>query len=385
MTTKTPYDADTSLITFTIKTEGKEIPSTFQVRSIDTWVSVNKVPRARIVLFDGSAAEQTFEISSLKTFLPGNKIEIAAGYYGGSETAIFSGVIVKQGVEINQTEGSKLVVDATDQAMKMTLERKNALFEKIKDSDLIGKLISDNGLAKSVTATNTVHEEIVQYYATDWDLMLMRAEMNGFVVIADAGKITVAEPNTQQSPALLVAYGTSILDLQAEMDASTQYASSAIKSYTWDVDGQKLIESGPGSVNVKEPGNVSSAELAKVFNVKKFAQQTGAPIEKTSLQDWSSAELLKSKLSKILGWVRFQGSALAQTGKTIELGGLGDRFNGTAFISGVHHSINDGKWLTTASFGVSSQWFASDAPRIAAPDASGQLPPITGLQTGIVK
>lgn len=385
MSTPTPLTGPTSLVTFTIKVEGKEIPATFQVGSIDTWVGLNKVPKAQLVIFDGSAAERNFEISDLNTFLPGNKIEVAAGYSGGKESAIFKGVIVKQGIEINRTEGSKLIVDITDEAIKMTLERKSSIFEKIKDSDLIGKLISANGLKKDVAATNTIHEEIVQYYATDWDLMLTRAEMNGFVVIADGGKVTVKEPDTRQAPVLLVEYGASILDLEAEMDAATQYSSSAIKSYTWDVASQKLIESGPGAVNVREPGNVSSAELAKVFNVKTFAQQTGAPIEKTSLQDWSSAELLKSKLSKIRGYVRFQGSALAQTGKMIQLAGLGDRFNGVAFVSGVHHSIVDGRWLTTASFGLSPQWFAAVAPNIAAPDAAGQLPPVNGLQTGIVK
>lgn len=385
MTTPTPYTGDTALVTFTIKVEGKEISSTFQVVSIDTWAGVNKIPKARLVLFDGSAAERNFEISSLKTFLPGNKVDILAGYSGEKETSIFKGVIVKQGIEINQTEGSKLIVDITDEAIKMTLERKNALFEKIKDSDLIGKLISNNGLKKSVASTNTVQEEIVQYYATDWDLMLSRAEMNSFVVVADGGTVTVKEPDTQQSPVLIVEYGDSILDLQAEMDAATQYASSAIKSYTWDIASQKLIDSGPATVNVKEQGNVSSAELSKVFNVKQFPQQTGAPIEKSSLQDWSSAELLKSKLSKIRGQVRFQGSARAQTGKTIQLAGLGDRFNGAAYISGVHHCIYDGKWLTTVIFGLCAEWFVSNAPHIAAPDASGQLPPIKGLQTGIVK
>jgi len=277
------------------------------------------------------------------------------------------------------------VIELTDEAIKMTLERKNALFEKIKDSDLIGKLISANGLAKSVAATNTVHEAVVQYYASDWDLMLTRAEMNGFVAVTDAGKVAVGAPDTQQAPVLRVEYGTSIYDLAAEMDAATQLAPAAIKSTTWDVATQKLIESGPGSVSVKEQGDVTSAELAKVFNVKKFNQQTGGPIEKSALQDWSSAELLKSKLSKIRGIVCFQGSAKAQTGKTIQLAGLGTRFNGTAWISGVHHSIRNGEWLTTTDFGLSARWFASEAPDIAAPDASGQLPPVKGLQTGIVK
>ncbi|HND20372.1 MAG TPA: type VI secretion system tip protein VgrG [Acidobacteriota bacterium] len=385
MTTPTPYSVDTSLVSFSIKIEGKEIDTTFQVYSINTWVGVNKIPKAQILIYDGSPSEQTFEISNLSTFLPGKKLEIAAGYNNGKLTPIFKGVIVKQGIEITQTQGSKLIVDVTDEAIKMTLDRKNALFEKIKDSDLIGKLITSNGLAKDVAATTTVYEEIVQYYATDWDLMLMRAELNSMVAIVDGGKVTVKKPDTQQSPVFKVEYGDTILDLQAEMNAATQYKSSVIKSFTWDVDTQKLIESGPGSVSVQEPGNVSSDELARVFDVKKYTQQTGGPVEKSSLQDWSSAEVLKSKLSKIRGHVRFQGSALVQPGKTIELAGLGNRFNGKAYISGVHHSIINNKWLTSVDFGLSARWFAAENPDISAPDASGQLPPIKGLQTGIVK
>lgn len=384
MTVPSPLTTDSSLVSFTIKVAGKEIPSTFQVVSIDTWVSVNKVPKAQIVLFDGNPSESNFEISNLPIFLPGNRIEIAAGY-SQKESVIFKGVIVKQGIEINQTQGSKLVVDAVDEALKMTLDRKNDLFPKIRDSDLIGKLITNNGLSKDVEPTSVVLEQVVQYYASDWDLMLMRAELNSFVVMVEAGKVTVKKPDTKQPPVLRVKFGESILDFQAEMNAATQYQSSAIKSITWDVAGQKLAEAAPSAVVVEEPGNVSSAELAKVFGVKKFPQQTGATIQPPSLQDWSSAELLKSKLAKIRGHVRFQGSALAKPGKTIKLEGVGERFNGNAFISGVHHSINNGEWLTTVEFGLSPQWFSAETEDIEAPDASGQLPAIKGLQTGIVK
>lgn len=371
-------------LTLSVKINGEEIDSTYQIISVDAWTAVNKVPKATVVIFDGSAAERDFKASNLNTFLPGNNVEIAAGYQG-KVTTIFKGVIVKQAIEVSRNEGSKLSVHLTDEAMKMTLERKNALFEKITDSDLIGKLIGANGLAKDVAATDTVHEEVVQYYCSDWDLMLTRAEMNGLVVAVDGGKVTVKPPDTSQSPVLRVEYGESILDLDAEMDAATQFSAAAIKSYAWDPSQQKLIDSGPGSVSVQEQGNYSSAKLAEVFGVKSFPQQTGAPLEKTALKDWSSAELLKSKLSKIRGSVRFQGSALATVGKTIELAGLGDRFNGTAFVAGVHHSITEGRWLTRIGFGLSADWFAETAPRIEAPDASGQLPAIKGLQTGIVK
>jgi Rhs element Vgr protein len=384
MTAPSPLLAAGSLCSFAIKSDGTPIDSTFQVVSIDIWIGLNKVPKAQIVLYDGSAAESDFAISSLPTFIPGKKIEIAAGYDGTNKT-IFKGIVERQGIEIVRNGPSKLIVDVTDEAIRMTLERNNALFENITDSDLIGKLISANGLAKDVAATSTVHEDIVQFYASDWDLMLTRAQMNGFVVLVDSGKVVVKTPDNSQAPVLSVEYGDSILDLHAEIDAASQLASSAINSFAWDPETQKLAAAGPGPVTVTEQGNLSSAELAKVFDVKKFAQQTGAPIQKTALKDWSSAELLKSKLSKIRGEVCFQGNALAQAGKTIALGGLGTRFNGNAYVSAVHHSIIDGEWITTAAFGLSDSWFATQAPEIAAPGASGQLPPIKGLQTGIVK
>lgn len=384
MSTPSPEFNRSALVTFSIKVGSEKIKDTFQVVSIDTWVRLNKIPKARIVLFDGSPAEADFPLSNLDTFIPGKQISIAVGY-DSKNTQIFKGVIVKQGIEIDQSRGSKLVVDIVDEAIKMTLERKNGVFEKAKDSALISELIKQNGLKPSVTATNVVHETVIQYYASDWDLMLSRAEMNSFVVTVDDGKVSVKKPNTNQKPALQVKYGESILDLQAEMNAATQYDSKAINSYTWDIATQKVIDSGPSSVNVIEPGNLSSEDLAKVFKVKKFTLQTGGTIQKTSLKDWSSAELLKTKLSKIKGTVRFQGNAKVKTSGMLELTGVGQRFNGRVFVSGVHHFIHNGKWLTTAQFGMSSKWFAVETPDIAAPDASGQLPPIKGLQTGIVK
>jgi len=373
-----------SVVSFTITVEGAVIPSTWQVDSIETFVAVNRLPKARLTIFDGSASGGDFPASAGNTFLPGNKITVAAGYDSNDEL-IFSGLIIGQRIEIDRNAVSKLIVDIADQAMAMTLSRKNAVFANIKDSDLIQKLIAGNGLTASVTATTTVFGDVVQYYATDWNLMVMRAELNGFVVIADSGNVTVMPPNTQATPVLQVEYGTSILDLNAEMNAATQYKSSAIKSCAWDESTQQVLEAGPRSLNVTEPGNLSSDQLASTFAVSGFTQQTGAMIPLGSLKDWSTAELLKSKLSKIRGQVSFQGSSLAKTGSMIQLVGLGDRFNGPAYISGVEHRIVAGNWITIVTFGLAWPWFASENANIPSPQASGQMPPIQGLQTGIVR
>ena len=373
-----------SRLDYTIEVGGSAIDSALQVVSIDTWVSVNKVPRARIVLFDGSAALGDFPVSNLPTFVPGAQVDISAGHDGETRT-IFSGVIVKHGIEITGDAGSKLCLDLADRAVVMTLARRSAAFEKVKDSAVIEALCVAHGLAKEVAATTTLHEEIVQFHATDWDLMVTRAEANGMVVMVSGGKVTVRSPDTSRPPVLRVAYGESVLELQAELDASGQFASSAIESSAWDLSTQARQSAGPAGASFTEAGNLSSATLAGVFKVPSYRRQSGAPLGKQALADWSTAELLRSKLGKIQGHVRFFGSALAAVGETIELGGLGDRFNGALFIGGVHHGIRDGSWITTVTFGLSPRPFAAEAPRIAAPDAAGQLPPVKGLQTGVVK
>jgi Rhs element Vgr protein len=380
-----PAVAAGSTVAFAIKVKGKAIDSAIQVARVETWSGVNRVPRARLVIYDGSAAKGTFPLSAGDTFLPGNEVEIAAGYDDGAKVPIFRGVIVKQGLEIDEAGASRLAVELTDRALKMTLDRKNAVFANFKDSSLIGKLIGDNGLKAKVADTRVTLPDTVQYYASDWDLMVMRAELNGFVVIADGGTVGVGPPDTGQAPVLTVTYGSSMLDLRAEMDAASQLAPAAIRSCTWDPAEQKVVEAGPGPVRVTEQGDVSSETLAKVFGVKKFTQQSGGALEKASLEGWSSAGLLRSKLAKIRGWVRFQGSAKVKTGSVLALAGLGGRFNGNAWVSGVHHGIEGGSWLTTADFGLSPRGFAAEAPDISAPQASAQLPQVQGLQTGVVK
>ncbi len=374
--------AEAGLVTFEIKAGGAVIDSAYQVVSIDTWNAVNKVPRARIVLYDGSAADATFPASGAPDFLPGTDIEISGGY-DGKLTPIFSGMVIRHAIEIPQNSASTLVVEVADAAVKMTVARATVVSQKVKDSALIATLIGNHGLSSDVTATTVEHETIVQFDATDWDTMLARAEMNGMLVVTDAGKVTVKAPDTSAAAALLVTYGESILELRAEMDAVSQLPASAIKNYAWDSSTQAVIQ-GTASGSLAEAGNVSSDTLAQVLGVSTFARVTGGLVSQDDLTAWASAELVRSRLAKICGQVRFQGSALAKTGGTIELAGLGDRFNGTVFVSGVHHAVRAGLWTTAVDFGLPAGWHAERHPAAFAP-ASGHLAPVRGLQSGVVK
>lgn len=382
MSAPSPVDLAVSNVDLTIFCNGAALGADVQIVSIDVWSGVNKLPKARLVVSDGSAADETFPISETDALIPGATISIALGY-NGSEMTVFDGVVYRQGLEIAANGPSRLVVEATDKAMAMTLARQNALFQNITDSQLCQKLITAAGLTANVTATSVVHENLVQYYATSWDMVVLRAQASGMVVIAEAGRVTVAPPDTASAPVLTLTFGSSILDFRADMDASTQYTAAAIQSVAWDPATQQLAQASQPQADVTTPGDISSDELAKVFGIARYVQQTAGAMEVPELTQWSSAELLKQKLAKIRGSVRFQGSTLAVPGCMVTLAGLGGRFNGDGYVSEVHHHVSDGLWRTSVQLGLSPNWFAAVAPQIAAPGASGQLPPAT-LQSGTV-
>jgi Rhs element Vgr protein len=382
MSPSSPIEVE-SPVSVQITAEGAALDDTCPILSVDTWNAVNKVPRARLIFFDGDMPERKFPISDAATFLPGTKVEVFAGY-GDKRTSIFSGIVIRHSIEIPGAEGSRLVVELADSAVKMTVARNTAVSEKKKDSDVMSALIAAAGLQSDVTATDTEHEAIVQFDATDWDTLLTRAEMNGMIVITDAGKVSVKPPDTSGEAVLEVVYGDSLLTFRAEMDAVSQYSASALKSVAWDSAQQKLIESSTASAEVTQPGNVTTDTLAKVLGISSFRRVTAGAVQQADLTAWSSAELLRSKLAKNCGQVSFQGSALAKTGTLLSVKGVGDRFNGNVFISGVHHSIKDGDWVTHADFGLAAGWHAQQRPSAFAP-AAGHLPPIRGLQTGVVK
>lgn len=100
-----------ALATFAITANGSPIDAAIEVVAIDSWAAFGAAPRARIAIFDGSPADQTFAVSSSPTFAPGASIAIALGYDNRNQT-IFSGTVTAQKLEIAENSPSRLIVEA---------------------------------------------------------------------------------------------------------------------------------------------------------------------------------------------------------------------------------------------------------------------------------
>jgi Rhs element Vgr protein len=302
--------------------------------------------------------------------------------YQSKNGSVFKGVVVKQTIKIDESEGSRLIVTCKDKALKLTINRKNAIFEDSTDSDIISSVVSDAGLSADAASTSVQHKEVVQYYATDWDFILSRAEVNGMVVITDSGKLVLAKPGVSEGPELQLQFGYDIIEFDGEIDATYQY--SEVNGTSWDFSGQDMITASSSEPSVNEQGDITGSTLAEALSPGTTTLMTNAPLTSDEAKAWANAALLKSRLSRFRGNVTFQGSSKAVVNSTIKLMGLSARFNGNAFISGVSHTLAQGRWITTTELGLSPKWFGDDAS-VSAPPASGLLPGVKGLQTGIVK
>lgn len=376
-----PTTRPASVITSVIKIEGSEIARTFQVDSITVTKEVNRIPWAKVILLDGEASSENFQASNDALFIPGKKIEIKCGYQSDNNT-IFKGIIIKMSIKIRAGGTSMLVLECRDETVKMTIGRKSNYFLAVKDSDIISQITGTySGFSTTVEATSVTHKEVVQYDCTDWDFVVARSEANGKFCFPDDGQLNVKAPQLSQTAVLSLLYGATILELDAEIDARHQLKNVTSKS--WSYADQKIVETEAANPSVALNGNLTSPDLAKVIGLDKFILNHGGKVEETELQAWSDALLLKRQLAKVRGRVKCKGVHTVKPGMIIELGGVGDRFNGKAFVSAVQHFVAAGDWQLNIQFGCDPEWFTETNDLNDKPSA-GLLAAVHGLQTGIV-
>lgn len=372
-------DTPTDVPSFSVSVSGSTTQYEGRIISIQVTTAVNRIARARIELSDGSPSEEDFEISDSSDFVPGTAIEILAGY-DQTNTSIFSGIVLGIGLESDEFGSSRLIVECVDKAIKMTIGTNTAYYADQTDSNIIGALISNASLDSDVTSTSYQWAQLIQSSSTDWDFMMSRAEVNGMIVVNSAGKVTVAAPETSDS-GTTATYGVDMFSFRTKLDASTQL--QGVQSESWDPSSQATVTATASEPSVPTQGNQTGSTLGSVAAPSTFNLVTTATIESDPLQAWADAQLLRSRLAMIRGSVTLRGDSSLAPNTVITLKGLGDRFNGSAYVSSVTHKLRDANWKTELETGLDAKFFTEKVEVTELP-AKGLLPGFAGLYIGTV-
>lgn len=370
--------------------EGKLIDESYTPLHVVIGKLPNKIAYAKLTIQDGDVAQQDFPISNEEVFEPGKFVTIKMGDVNKVETA-FSGVIVKHGLKVKKGRKSLLNIDCRDLSVLMTSQRKNKYFaEEITDSDAIKELVKSykkDGKkligTKEVEDTEVEHEGLVQFDVTDWDFILKRANALGQLVYTHNNTLITTTPSIADEANYVVEWGDTIVDFEAEMDARNQF--QEVELNTWEPSKQELFKEDVNKldgIKLESPGDLDNKTLAQLFNNEGLSLFYHGQLNNGDQKSVVESALIRSKLSRIKGRVSIAQSTLIEPRKTLELKGVGDRFNGKTYITGVRYEFTKNVWKTDVQFGLDEEWSA----RIyeAQKNDSRQIPGKTGLYIGIV-
>src|ERR1043165_7020222 len=367
---------------FRVKIDGAPLEDKYGVSALMVNRCVNKIPFAQLILLDGDLSKQDYPASSAKTFVPGAKVEILMGF-GQKEKLVFKGVITKHSIQLLQGKPMLLTLELKDEAVKLTIGRKNKFFEEKKDSEIIEDVLA--GFKGDVDATTVTHEEMVQYFCTDWDFVLSRADVNGMLAFVEDGKVNIKKPELTKPAKIAAVFGINAYEFEAEMDARDEY--KTVEASSWDDSKREVIKKKAKKPALgEEEGDPTGDKLSDVVGPDVFALQHSGQVKDVELEAWASSKLLRSRMAKIQGRVKITGYNDIKPGDMIGIDQFSKRFNGTAFVSSVMHSMSaDAAYYTDIQFGFDQEAFSRKYMDINEQPASGLLPAVSGLQVGIVK
>lgn len=356
---------------------GNKLKDAFSLVSASVRLALNRIGKATLKFNAGNMDTQTFDESDDTLFKPGNPIRLDAGDTDKEDT-LFEGSIIGVRILTGKDFRSYMVVECRDCAYPATQGRKNRIFEKKKDSDIIQEVLKDYG-SVDVDATQYQHPTLVQYYCSDWDFALSRADACGLFVCTDGNKIKVKKPEVGGSPVLTVTFGEDLTAFDLELTADEQF--TQYEAVSWNPKEQKTVKVSATAPSLNKQGDLQPKSIATGDSM---LLQTDAPTEEKALKQWADGQALKAGLARYQGSISFYGSAKVKPGCLIELKGLGKRFNGNLFVGSVTHTIEDNEWMTEAGAGVPAMNI-TDEPDVVSPTASGFLPGLQGLHTAVVK
>jgi Rhs element Vgr protein len=371
------------VVSFTILVDEVALSPVYQVLSLCIEKETNRIPVAKIILRDGDASDRTFEISNSNDLVPGKKIKIKIGL-DGNNTPVFKGIITRHAIKVKENGNGELHLECRDEAIKMTLSRQNRYYENSKDSRLFDEIIGRYpGLQSDPQDTSLTHKELVQHHLTDWDFMLLRAEANGMLVNIKDGTIKISKPDTAATPVLQLTYGSSLLEFEAEMDARTQWKN--VKASSWNYANQELFQADTSEASAfAQHGNIAGSDLAEAVQPADYEMRHSGHALEQELQDWVNGVMLRSRMAKIRGRAKFTGFSGIQPGDMVKLVGVGERFNGKAYVTAVKHDIGNGMWDTHVQFGLDPMRYAFVYKDMADAPAAGLAGGVHGLQIGVV-
>ncbi|MDQ7024436.1 MAG: VgrG-related protein [Anaerolineae bacterium] len=279
------------------------------------------------------------------TFELGKAIKIKTKGMGEtSEALIFEGEITS--VEphfIADGEGTQFVVRGYDKTHRLTKGTQRRVFKDATHSDIVKEILGDYLLSPDAESTTPKYDHVFQDNISDRDFIEGLARINGFTFGFADGKVYFKKPAGDTT--VTMTWKEELLEFHPRINAVGMVDKVIVTG--WNPVEKKEI-TGQATSSNSQPTSVTDStkgiKVAKDFGASTY--QAYIP----DVKDPSAAEKIAQALLNTFNsaFVEAEGVVTGTTklvaGTKLEVKEIGDRFNGTYFITSARHVIEENQY-----------------------------------------
>ena len=340
----------TLIIDFDILINGSPLSSEEETHIIDITVDLDiAIPSMFSITLAGSSSRQDdlAWLDNEKLFAVGNTVEIRLGY-SDRLTSVFEGELTGIEPEFAADRSPHLTLRGYDRRHRLQRGHQTRSFIKSKDSSIASTIASEVGLAAKVEDSKIIHDYLLQSNQTNLAFLQERASLIGYEVLVE-GKQLFFQPIANGLGASLTLDMTQdeLLTFYPRLSSMNQVTEFAVQG--WSVKDKKPITAKVGNVTSQMGDQVSGSDLTKKAFGRAIASIVDSPIfDQGEAKQIAEAQLNRTALALITG----EGSCIGRTdlkpGQVIRMQGLGKRFSGQYYVTGVKHRLRpDQGYITT--------------------------------------
>jgi Rhs element Vgr protein len=265
--------------------------------------------------------------------------------------------------------GCALTVRAYDRAHLLHRSRKVRTFQNQTATDIVKKVVTENGLSFEGEPSGEPHEFIQQDNETDWDFIWRLSERCGLEFVVQDSHAYLRRPGGGGTVEL--EWPVNLMSFRPRLTAVQQVASVSVSAH--DPMTKQAIE-----VQASQPAQIAQIGIDRAHVANAFAEATmhvaTEPV-KSAAEGNALAQAVLDKLAN--GYIAAEGVTLGnpriKAGVMVQIKGVGSSFSGTYRVATSTHLLHGTYETHFANSPVHTILGAVGAAGPAQPDFSGQL------------
>ena len=325
---------------FTVKVDGTDLSPDARGNVLEITVDERlDAPAAfSLELVNWDMAQQAVTFSDDQLFRPGAVVEIELGH-GTSTTHVITGEVTGLELQLSERVRSILVVRGYDRLHRLRRGRHTQSFKQAKDSDLATKLAKAAGLGDNVEDSGEVHAYLLQSDQTDLDFLLERARSCGYELLVDDKTLIFRKLRNARGKVETLSATGELLSVSAYLSTSNQV--SEVSVLGWDPKAKKALvgRAQARDLNGTMGGQTSGPAATKPFGTPKLTVVEHPVATQNEADLLAKGFLNELALEYVVAEAELVGRPTLHAGVVVELDGLGKRFSGAYYLTGVRHRL----------------------------------------------